>query len=127
MVEDKPYIRINLVDMETGKEYFSLGVMADRSKTPSCPRIFTETILPFSLEGITDPLGYPAPTILIGNNPFRVRPCNNCDKVVRKGEFTPEKGSRNEFKCTAYNGRVIEIGYYPNKTSQQNLPNIFLE
>jgi len=127
MTEDNPYVRIELVDEKTGKEIISIGIMADRSKTPSCPRISAETTIPFSLEDITNPLFNPYPIILTEKNPFRVRPCSSCDRVTVKGEFKPGKGSENKFKCVAYKGSVKEIGYYPSGTSQQNLPSIPLE
>jgi len=127
MIEDNPYVRIGLVDEKTGKEIISIGIIADRSKTSSCPRISAETAIPFSLEDITDPLHKPYPIILTGKNPFRVRPCSSCDRVTVKGEFKPRKGSENKFKCVAYNGSVTETGYYPSGTSQQNLSSIPLE
>jgi len=124
MIED---IIVGLTD---GKgrivDYDVLGLMSDYSKTPQCPKISKTTTLPFSIKDIQDPLWEP-PFDVKEKNPFRRYPCKKCFKYAGRGKFDERKGSKYTFSCTAHKGKVIEIGFYPNGTSQQNFSSISLE
>jgi len=124
MIED---IIVQLVDENKRTvDYDILGLINDYSKSPKCPRISKTTTLPFSIEDNPDPLWEPAFDVK-EKNLFRIYPCKQCLKHIRNGKFDEGKGSKYTFSCTAHKGKVIEIGFYPNGTSQQNLSSISLE
>jgi len=97
--------------------YDIIGIINDYSKTPKCPEISKTTTLPFSIENNPDPLWEPAFGVK-ENNPFRKYPCKQCVRYAGRGKFDEGKGSKHTFRCTAYKGKVIEIGFYPNGTSE---------
>ena len=109
----KKNLMFHLVDKEGNTiDYLCIGLMQDYSNTDECPRIKGESEIMFDIESNPDPLALPGPDITTEKNPFKRYPCSSCLKHTRKGKFNIGKGSKNEYVCHEYNGKVVEIGFY---------------